>query len=90
MQITLTPKTEISIHAPREGSDSASDFERVSDILFQSTLPVRGATGHGCVQNPGRRHISIHAPREGSDQALHLHGVNVGPISIHAPRDGSD
>ena len=56
--------------------------------LFQSTLPVRGATavwtGDGC---PG--FISIHAPRTGSDD---LPGDVVKPlsISIHAPRTGSD
>ncbi len=33
---------------------------------FQSTLPVRGATG-GCVRLPLHRAISIHAPRAGSD-----------------------
>ena len=36
---------------------------------FQSTLPVRGATGQ---YRPGQElpAISIHAPREGSDFAL--------------------
>ena len=39
------------------------------EMLFQSTLPVRGATG------PERLgvcagHISIHAPREGSDESV--------------------
>ena len=37
--------TDISIHAPREGCDT--DAMRIScrKILFQSTHPVRGATG---------------------------------------------
>ena len=34
----------ISIHAPREGSDSAIPAGAESASLFQSTLPVRGAT----------------------------------------------
>ena len=34
--------------------------------LFQSTLPVRGATGDAEFFGPGDG-ISIHAPREGSD-----------------------
>ena len=38
-----------------------------NSIKFQSTLPVRGATGGFTPLHP-RRTISIHAPREGSDQ----------------------
>ena len=57
-------------------------------VLFQSTLPVRGATHIG---GPGLvvEFISIHAPREGSD--LDNRGtLEEIPISIHAPREGSD
>jgi len=57
--------TPISIHAPREGSDSTR-FTRGQVWKFQSTLPVKGAT-----RLPPRQgdsfSISIHAPREGSD-----------------------
>ena len=35
--------------------------------VFQSTLPMRGATGGGC-KNRAHTAISIHAPHEGSDQ----------------------
>ena len=35
----------ISIHAPREGSDSFVWLFRFRSSIFQSTLPVRGATG---------------------------------------------
>ena len=34
----------ISIHAPREGSDAEITGETPNLTLFQSTLPVRGAT----------------------------------------------
>ena len=34
----------ISIHAPRTGSDALSDITRQLTVLFQSTLPARGAT----------------------------------------------
>ena len=34
----------ISIHAPREGSDASNGGRRSQPGLFQSTLPVRGAT----------------------------------------------
>ena len=59
-----------------------------SITLFQSTLPVRGATFAG-------RHvefcqgISIHAPRAGSD-GRERQRRSIGLISIHAPRAGSD
>ena len=57
-------------------------------MLFQSTLPVGGATS-SYRHTVHRRNISIHAPRGGSD-------VTIAPvplssrISIHAPRGGSD
>ena len=38
----------ISIHAPRAGSDTAVDMAVVAKVcVFQSTLPVRGATNVG-------------------------------------------
>ena len=43
-----TDKTEISaisIHAPRAGSDLPRPVCGISPLTFQSTLPVRGATG---------------------------------------------
>ena len=60
------PCPDISIHAPRAGSDLIGfDSSDLAEI-FQSTLPVRGATP----AKRGREHhrgISIHAPRAGSD-----------------------
>ena len=35
---------QISIHAPRAGSDIINDGADALDNIFQSTLPVRGAT----------------------------------------------
>ena len=59
----------ISIHAPREGSDVSFIVPGSSTLQFQSTLPVRGATGgvYDAIQSV---EISIHAPREGSDLLL--------------------
>ena len=37
-------RTEISIHAPREGSDSLAVFTLIAATTFLSTLPARGAT----------------------------------------------
>ena len=56
----------ISIHAPRTGSDALILLGLLVEVLFQSTLPARGATNsYGIINNCKR--ISIHAPRTGSD-----------------------
>ena len=101
---------DISIHAPRVGSDPGRlrkpprrpDFnprspcgERLGNLirtasgfLFQSTLPVWGATGlHEAVLDGTV--ISIHAPRVGSDLPATCDLADA-VISIHAPRVGSD
>ena len=57
---------EISIHAPRVGSDDIEDYLMEMEALFQSTLPVWGATYRGLCMY-GNMRISIHAPRVGSD-----------------------
>ena len=101
----------ISIHAPRAGSDliftkrqtegeyfnprspcgerpNGTPFRRAV-IIFQSTLPVRGATLPRGGLLP-RRCISIHAPRAGSDIWWCMTARSKASISIHAPRAGSD
>ena len=57
--------------------------------LFQSTLPVWGATG-AVLQHEFLLPISIHAPRVGSDSNAAAGRSAVFLISIHAPRVGSD
>ena len=59
------------------------------DEIFQSTLPVRGATLAHLIPLAMPR-ISIHAPRAGSDPYNAVHIQSLMPISIHAPRAGSD
>ena len=61
----------------------------MSHKLFQSTLPVRGATPN-IYQHSKFLQISIHAPREGSDLAIPKALLSTVDISIHAPREGSD
>ena len=58
-------------------------------ILFQSTLPVWGATALGKPAGDVL-HISIHAPRVGSDRPAPRKNAHPCRISIHAPRVGSD
>ena len=56
----------ISIHAPRTGSDGDHTARTLRNLVFQSTLPARGATWYLKLTD-GREAISIHAPRTGSD-----------------------
>ena len=56
---------DVSIHAPREGSDHSLAIASHS-LLFQSTPPVRGATTT-LPPTALTAQVSIHAPREGSD-----------------------
>ena len=65
-------------------------YKKYVQSLFQSTLPVRGATPEKFAPWEERYEISIHAPREGSDTEAEV-VVKAGlSISIHAPREGSD
>ena len=57
----------ISIHAPRGGSDLKGVDGQEVYYIFQSTLPVGGATKAHVVGNRANV-ISIHAPRGGSDR----------------------
>ena len=61
----------ISIHAPLTGSDLCSISSSKSGCLFQSTLPLRGATSFLSPRMPDRT-ISIHAPLTGSDYNMVL------------------
>ena len=60
----------------------------INSILFQSTLPPRGAT-LVVVYVADDFKISIHAPPEGSDWNRFRSCVEL-EISIHAPPEGSD
>ena len=57
--------------------------------LFQSTRPLRGATGQ-LRDLPHREDISIHAPLAGRDQRGERLVVGARVISIHAPLAGRD
>ncbi len=78
----------ISIHAPRVGSDYHVPPETASTSNISIHAPRVGSDD--CVRPASRvQSISIHAPRVGSD--VFLLGKYCGvKISIHAPRVGSD
>ena len=82
-------KSDISIHAPRVGSDPASfSAPAPSSHHFNPRSPcgerqcISSNRGHS-------RRISIHAPRVGSDSSSAVLPLSA-IISIHAPRVGSD
>ena len=53
-------------------------------LLFQSTLPVRGATAI-CIQFARPEVISIHAPREGSDTKFPANFTNLEDFNPRSP-----
>ena len=79
---------QISIHAPREGSDPAFLFPVVSDFI--SIHAPREGSDRIAFQGLCQNLISIHAPREGSDLPDERFQAYRDQISIHAPREGSD
>ena len=82
-------RRNISIHAPRTGSD-LDRYEGVPHYYtFQSTLPARGATGK---RLRGRCARGDFNPRSPHGERLMSMSITIYPpsISIHAPRTGSD
>ena len=56
-------KPEISIHAPREGSDLLPDKDKLQASKFLSTLPARGATCRPSWTPPVRGYFYPRSPR---------------------------
>ena len=61
---------QISIHAPREGSDSGFAYP-VCQETISIHAPREGSDNRGC-KDYRKNRISIHAPREGSDSSINL------------------
>ena len=79
---------DISIHAPRGGSDIFGAVPRPVFHVFQSTLPVGGATIAILLLVDLWRFQST-LPVGGATDVILLYVENF-VISIHAPRGGSD
>ena len=69
MQSDCDDKRDISIHAPREGSDWKPPVERAF-IMYFNPRPPRGERLMVRIQIVVVIMISIHAPREGSDSSV--------------------
>ena len=80
---------QISIHAPRTGSDALVLRRlRLAD-QFQSTLPARGATCMKAQRGGAAWSFQSTLPARGATQLLRV-AACINLISIHAPRTGSD
>ena len=80
---------DISIHAPRGGSD-CSKINLASSMLYNfNPRSPRGERHFSVYRIRHCSFISIHAPRGGSD-VIKIVQLFVFFISIHAPRGGSD
>ena len=79
----------ISIHAPLTGSDLEQIRRQKYDLLFQSTLPLRGATGIITVPQSPVHNFNPRSPY--GERPLEKLGIFPDEIiSIHAPLTGSD
>ena len=79
---------QVSIHAPREGSDFSRKIDRSGRRdSFNPRSPRRERLA--VTFEESGRYVSIHAPREGSDLIVISTSIYK-PVSIHAPREGSD
>ena len=59
---------QISIHAPRTGSDNGRVLEADALTIISIHAPRTGSDHHGFIRSVKHSRISIHAPRTGSDR----------------------
>jgi len=83
--VDMIAQKQISIHAPRVGSDPPARGLIYSKEEFQSTLPVWGATPYGHVPAAEVVVISIHAPRVGSDPGFKVLLRKVADFNPRSP-----
>ena len=83
-----SPRTNISIHVPRDGHDIRLVSAGTSHFHFNPRAP-RGARRKWDKLYKATQFISIHVPREGHDHQVR-DVVKLVLISIHVPREGHD
>ena len=79
----------ISIHAPLAGCDRRCSQLRAKRVTFQSTHPLRGATGRSVGRAQGRNPFQSTHPLRGAT-LRDIRAVCAIQISIHAPLAGCD
>ena len=85
----LFQKMLISIHTPHAGSDVLGLRAGMMILIFQSTLPMRGATSLLYAQALVYANFNPHSPC-GERLTERLQGIFFYIISIHTPHAGSD
>ena len=85
---TQVAEMAISIHAPRTGSDALTICPVCNAVIFQSTLPARGATRTRPQQSQAGG-ISIHAPRTGSDDTVPHKATKTSEFQSTLPARGA-
>ena len=80
--------SEISIHAAREGGDDCRALVHAQHIPFQSTPPVKAATGD--IKFLRRKLIFQSTPPVKAATASNAKACCKRLISIHAAREGGD
>ena len=86
--LSLSPMSEVSIHAPREGCDLESALHQAYETTFQFTHPGRGATFIMTSIVARIMFQFTHPGRGATDQFMCV--CNNICVSIHAPREGCD
>ena len=84
-----TSDSEISIHAPHTGRDSSETVVQREEEIFQSTRPIRGATGNVGLRIRINNDFNPRAPY-GARRCFALVIRLIKGISIHAPHTGRD
>ena len=79
----------ISIHAPHAGRDDVACVNANSQTLFQSTRPMRGATGEKWVTPIEMFEFQSTRPMRGATRQVEPDD-DTSSISIHAPHAGRD
>ena len=82
-------RAKISIHAPHAGRDCAASPRVSVAWIFQSTRPMRGATGARQFKTRRYQHFNPRAPC-GARLGLEVGQLALRQISIHAPHAGRD
>jgi len=84
----LSREAWVSIHAPGEGSDLHGADLDGANLVFHSTLPVKGATPPTS-HRPFDPLVSIHAPGEGSDLIMRITAVTTAMFQSTLPVKGA-
>ena len=87
--VRLEARLGISIHTPLAGSDAVKGVTALWDTVFQSTLPLRGATGLYETEGDIILKFQSTLPLRGATAGFGADGA-VLRISIHTPLAGSD